>query len=359
VGSNVLNSLKTFKRRLNAIGIGMMQRLGLTSQRPVIVVPYRGYGSNKKICIRGRVLKDRSIITSLYDSRWKTFINNYKRFGSREVSHAQLNITTESHQFDLSTDIEGYYHLNTPLHPPLISQSSKWYPIQINIQCIPGREINKQFSSEFLLPSAHAQFGIISDIDDTILKTDVTSILKLKLLYYTLLENAAGRKSFNEASTFYKKLEYGTADLPYNPVFYVSNSPWNLYDTIEEFLHLNHLPKGPILLRDFGMPYEEKPKDYPGHKHYSILQILDTYPELPFVLIGDSGEKDPYIYQSVASSRPNRIKAIYIRDVRSKRRLKKLSSFIEATQSDMFLFKSFDQALIDAQSRGLMKTSSK
>src|SRR5690606_26141233 len=52
-----------------------------------------------------------------------------------------------------------------------------------------------------------------------------------------------------------------------------------------------------------------------GHKFAQIEQILLTYPRLPFVLVGDSGQEDPKIYREVALRFPGRILAIYIRDV--------------------------------------------
>ena len=41
-------------------------------------------------------------------------------------------------------------------------------------------------------------------------------------------------------------------------------------------------------------PIRNTPANY-KHKHSSIVRILNTYPELPFILIGDSGEKDAYL----------------------------------------------------------------
>jgi len=46
-----------------------------------------------------------------------------------------------------------------------------------------------------------------------------------------------------------------------------------------------------------------------------ITRILDTYPTLPFLLIGDSGQEDPEIYREVVARYPRRILAVYIRDV--------------------------------------------
>ena len=51
-------------------------------------------------------------------------------------------------------------------------------------------------------------------------------------------------------------------------------------------------------------------------KHGRIREILDLHPGLPFVLIGDSGEKDPQIYADIVRAHPGRILAVYIREVR-------------------------------------------
>ena len=124
---------------------------------------------------------------------------------------------------------------------------------------------------------------------------------------------------------------------------------------LEEFLSLNGLPNGPILLRDFGIPYQEHPGNYKGHKHSSIVRILNTYPELPFILIGDSGEKDAYIYWAVAQEFPGRIAATYIRDVRSGRRARRIARFIEKTGADIQMVQDYTQAAGDAARRGLIQ----
>jgi phosphatidate phosphatase APP1 len=48
-----------------------------------------------------------------------------------------------------------------------------------------------------------------------------------------------------------------------------------------------------------------------------IRHLISTYENLPFVLIGDSGEEDPEIYLQAVREHQGRIKAIYIRDVTS------------------------------------------
>jgi phosphatidate phosphatase APP1 len=75
-------------------------------------------------------------------------------------------------------------------------------------------------------------------------------------------------------------------------------------------MELQAIPRGPLLLRDFG-----RSRNKADHKTRSIEAILQTYPELQFVLIGDSGEQDPETYSSLVRSYPKRIRVIYIRSV--------------------------------------------
>lgn len=306
--------------------------LRLGTRLPVTIQAYRGFGSRDYLFMSGRVLRDKSILKDARDTTWRNFINTVKRFNSREINRAELRIHFAGETFELQTDAEGYYtldtHLNTPLPPPPL-EPPFWQKAQVELLSIPGQTVYKKTNTEVLIPGAAASFGIISDIDDTILKTYVTSWLKWRMIYLTILKNAFSRQSFTSVAAFFQALRRGPEGQDYNPFFYVSNSPWNLYDLLEEFLELNQLPRGPIMLRDFGLPYEDRPINYRGHKHEQILRILELYPKLPFILIGDSGEKDTDIYQSVALEHPGRIKAIYIRDVRSLERAQRVQGILK------------------------------
>lgn len=318
-------------------------------------MPYRGYGRSDWVSLRGRVIKDRRIIKDEVNSTWRALINNYKRFNSREVIGARVHIDIAGQHYTTHTDEEGYFVLERPLQQPLLNTDSRWHAARVHLQETPRRKVDVRTTVPILLPHPEASFGFISDVDDTILKTDVTSLLKLRVLYHTFLKTAALRQTFSKAGAFFRSLQQGMAAQPRNPAFYVSNSPWNLYDLLEEFLALNDLPIGPILLRDFGLPYQEHPEGYLGHKHSSILRIIDAYSNLPFVLIGDSGENDPYIYEAVAKARPGRVRAIYIRDVRSLSRANRVRRFIAQTGVDMKLVDNYEEAAKDAAKRGLIQ----
>ena len=96
-----------------------------------------------------------------------------------------------------------------------------------------------------------------------------------------------------------------------NPVFYVSSSPWNLHAFLLAFIRHQDFPLGPVLLRDLlGNRHGRE------QKHTRIREVLDLHPDLSFVLLGDSGEHDPQIYADIVREYPDRILAVYIREVR-------------------------------------------
>ena len=159
-----------------------------------------------------------------------------------------------------------------------------------------------------------ARFGVISDIDDTIVETGATNFLKH---WRTVVANSArSRTAFPGVSHLYRALTKGAGGPETNPIFYVSSSPWNLYDLFESFLALRKIPHGPMFLKDFGLDRDKwLTGGHDGHKLRMIERIMDAHPELSFVLIGDSGQRDAAIYAEAARRHEGRVLAVHIRDV--------------------------------------------
>lgn len=333
--------------------------LSLFGQAPIAVLAYRGYGSRQHIFMQGRVMKNKVVHTTPEDTLWQNLKNNYKRFGSAEIRGAQLEITIGENVFELKTDREGYFHLDEALKIPLSDDDAEWEKAKIRVLRTRRRELNLTSNAEILVPK-QAEFGVISDIDDTILITEVTSLLKLKMIYLTFFKNAAKRQTFHEVEAFFQGLRHGHTGEGKNPIFYVSKSPWNLYDFLEDFIKINDLPKGPLLLRDIGpLPsrflFEQMEQQYRGHKIASTVRILKMYPDLPFILIGDSGEKDTDIYLTIAKAFPEQIKAIYIHDVKEPRRARRIQKIME--QSGVLhiqLVRNYREAALDAAQKGFL-----
>ncbi|NJO87235.1 MAG: App1 family protein [Lewinella sp.] len=165
-------------------------------------------------------------------------------------------------------------------------------------------------------------------------------------------QNAGNRRAFAKVAEFYQALQLGPEQTAQNPFFYLSNSPWNLHDLLEDFLLLNELPAGPMLLRDFGLRYNDQPTKFKGHKVEMLRRILTTYPQLPFILLGDSGEHDTDIYLTAAQEFPRQILHIYIRDVDHNKRAKRIKALIAANSGiSVKLIKSYEAAIEHAREK--------
>uniref|UniRef100_UPI003AB60B2A phosphatase domain-containing protein n=2 Tax=unclassified Winogradskyella TaxID=2615021 RepID=UPI003AB60B2A len=135
----------------------------------------------------------------------------------------------------------------------------------------------------------------------------------------------------------------------------VSHSPWNLYRYLELFLKQNDFPKGPILLRSVSEALKKKELGDKPQKQKEILNLLKTYPDLPFILIGDSGEHDPDIYIEVAEKFPNRILAIYLRSVKHKKKMLRVRRLIENySLTPVLLVENSQQAIEHAREHGFI-----
>lgn len=349
-------SINSLEDKFDYLTDGLKKRLRLND--PIQIVPYRSYGTVKRLYLKGRVLEDKKIAASGdKDTVLNNLVNMYKRFESDEVPKAVLKVTFQDQVHQMVTDEEGYYKINLePTNP--IETSDIWHTVDIELEnaSIPFPEGLKAIS-EVLVPPADAEYGIISDIDDTVVETSATNVLAMSRTVF--LHNARTRLPFAGVSAFYKSLQLGKNGKRNNPFFYVSSSPWNMYDLLTEFMDLNGLPPGPLLLRDFGLQENKlfSSGGHMGHKFKEIENILLTYPKLNFVLIGDSGQEDPGIYQEVVKQYPGRVLAIYIRDVQLPEREQiaiKVREELSIEKVDMLILDNAEEAAEHAAKIGLI-----
>ncbi len=290
-------------------------RKRLDTFKPLQIVPYRSYGTARRVYIKGRVLEDKKIASAAdKDTILNNLVNMYKRFESDEVAGAKLKASFGNEVHEVTTDGEGYFVLDIHPQEPIIA-GSLWHKIALELLDAPIPHDKGIIShAEVMIPPPDAEYGIISDIDDTIVRTGATDLLAMSRT--TFLNNARTRLPFAGVAEFYRSLQLGRNGKRNNPFFYVSSSPWNLYDLLKDFLDLNNIPEGPLLLRDFGINRESVTGgSHMSHKFKEISQIMEAYPHLGFVLVGDSGQEDPLIYQEVVKQFPDRVLAVYIRDV--------------------------------------------
>ena len=317
----------------------------LDARKSYRIVYYRGFGSPTAVWLKGRVLRQPDLDAATYnapgdrDTFWQNILATYRRFNSHEVPGITVRVEAFGQAYTTITDDEGYFDLT--INPPNdLTPGRAWFPVRYSLDGIVQPNPNDSGENQpvvkdgyLMISPPFSQFGVISDIDDTVLVTDATNLLQTAKL--TFLGNAYTRLPFAGIAAFYRALQSGPVTTLFNPIYFVSSSPWNLYDLLVDFFRIQGIPKGPILLRDLSFsPKLLSAEGHHTHKLAMIQKVLDVNPQLPFVLIGDSGQQDPEIYAQVVRENPGRIRAIYIRDVSEDRRDEAVRELIRITDAD-------------------------
>lgn len=317
---------------------------------PVILFPYRGFGNEQEAFLRGRVLEKEEIIhgdkvvsNTLYNNLKKT----WKRYASDEIPGVGVRGILNGAEADSISDHEGYFDLHFKNLDAADLQDG-WHEVELEITNMPfDLDYEPIAVGEVLISEQKNSFGIISDIDDTIIHTDI--INKIRMVLNTIRYDAKNRVAFEGVQELYRQLTHNS----YNPLLFVSGSSYNLYDMLDTFCQLNGIPKAPLMLRDLGISSSQWIKEG-SHtfKTKNIEIILDVYDKLPFILIGDSGELDPEIYLHIHKKYPGRVMAIYIRHVHSDTRKQEIEEMTKDLDIPFLLKKDSHEALEHAKSMG-------
>ena len=276
------------------------------------VIGYRGYATTQRALVLGRVLEHTRIAdANASHARWRNLLAMLQRIDADPLPFAKVCARLGSREAQVVADDEGFVRQWLVAAEQLTA--GEWHSVHLEIVAGPETPVSPHahLPARVLVPSARARLGVISDMDDTVLQSEITSFIRAARLM--LLENARTRLPFPGVAAFYRAIERGARGDESNPIFYVSSSPWNLHDVIADFLDAQEIPVGPMLLRDWDIGRDLiRTREY---KRAQIGEILGTYPTLPFILVGDSGQEDPEIYESLVTEHPGRILAIYIRNV--------------------------------------------
>jgi phosphatidate phosphatase APP1 len=343
-----LPSLYFVKRQFSKLKLWIWIKVGFVKK--VLIQPYAGFGNGKELYMAGRVLADRGIHNSTpEDGFWRNFDKMRRRFFTIVFPGVELEAEFLGKSVQVVTDEEGYFEIKIDLDGESVSEG--WHPVRLRLlHDLLGRSTEVVALGEAYFPASSADYGIISDIDDTILTTGAARLWEM--LKVTFTKNAHTRIPFAGVSEFYEALRRGGDQILSNPIFYVSSSPWNIYDFLMEFLEAHKIPKGPLMLRDLGLSREQLiAGPHRDHKLKQIEHILNVYSNLSFILIGDSGQEDPHIYLEIIQKYPNRILTVYIRDV-SEADLSELAVEYLAQGVELVLVKDTVEAANDALAKG-------
>lgn len=330
-----------------------MHWLGLTRQ--VTIKVYHGYGHVDQMTIYGHVFQFSPLPRKRYR---KSFLRNtwalLRLFMVKPYPNIPVEMTWEGKSYTTKTDKDGFFRFEWKDEPPL---PQGWNEVVVTAR--EGETVIARSTGHLYIPY-NTQYGFISDIDDTFLISHSSNLRKR--LYVLFTQNARTRKPFEGVVDHYQLLAQSntTPEAP-NPFFFVSSSEWNLYDYILEFTTVNHFPKGVFLLSQLKRFSQLLKTGQNNHqtKFTRIVRILENYPKQRFVLLGDSSQQDPYIYEAIVSHFPKQIHAVYIRDVyaRNHKKAADVLQKIEAKGVPCCFFRHSADAILHSRKIGLIGTA--
>ncbi len=270
------------------------------------VVVYPGYAAGAFV-LEGRVIEARGDgPEALDDSWWVNLKRTLRRLINDEQKKVPVRVQLGTGEWRAVTDAEGYFRLESPLPS---GAGAGWQAVEV--ATVRG---DARATGGLLVVPPENTFGIISDLDDTILVSDVSD--KSALVHTTLVVNYAQRQAVAGTAEFYTRLARRNPRPEAAPIFYLSASPRQLHVGIQAFIDKNAFPRGVLITKKVTNDKTSDPlTDQVGYKIGRIEQLLAALPQVRFVLVGDDGEHDPEIYDEIRRRHPERIEAVWIRKV--------------------------------------------
>lgn len=145
------------------------------------IVPYRGFGTRERVVVRGRVLAAKGIRpAAAEDSIWRNLLNTYRRMQSDEVPHARVRVRLGGEEHDVLADEEGHFDLTITPRVPL-SDDTVWHEAELELMepRASGQAGPVRATADVLVPSSRCAYGVISDIDDTVVRSDAMHLLRM------------------------------------------------------------------------------------------------------------------------------------------------------------------------------------
>ena len=259
------------------------------------VLAYCGYGTNQWVRVLARVLlaPPRSRPRDLKTMR------GWRRFLAITAPGVEVVIEVGTRRHVVSTARGGYIDVVLPAE-----LAPGWAHVKLSV------EGTAPSAAPVRIIGDHAQIGVISDIDDTIMITALPR--PFVALWNTFGRHEAARRPVPGMAELYQAI---AADIPDSLVVYVSTGPWNVAPAIDSFLSRHGYQPAPLLLTDWGPTPDAWFRSGREHKRAELKRLIAELPQVSWILVGDDGQHDPELYCEVADAAPDRVRAIAVREL--------------------------------------------
>lgn len=260
------------------------------------IVPFPGYGGDGWLRVLGRVVlvKPRRREPDRYTS-----IRGWRSFTSIPVAGAEIRVTAGGVEHVIRADRGGVIdsRVEARLEPG-------WSTVQLTLD---GSDTIEQ---PVFVVGPEVDFGLVSDIDDTVMVTALPH--PFLAAWNTFVLNEHARRAVPGMAVLYDRLM--TAH-PGSPVVYLSTGAWNIVPTFNRFLSRHLFPRGTFLLTDWGPTPERWFRSGQEHKKASLERLAEEFPHVRWLLVGDDGQHDELRYREFAEAHPENVAAVAIREL--------------------------------------------
>ena len=224
----------------------------------------------------------------------------WRQFFTTQVGFLPVTVEIAGQKVATRTDSNGY--INLLVHDHGLP------PGRYEARIVPA--VGEEVWAPVVVVDPQARIGLVSDIDDTIVVTWLPRMMLAAWNSFVVRTNT--RTKVPGMAEFYAEI---LRDHPNAPVFYLSTGAWNTLPAMQEFIHGTGLPIGPLLMTDWGPTPTGLFRSGQEHKIRQLRNLMITFPNIRWVLVGDDGQHDPHIYGELAREHPQHIAGIAIREL--------------------------------------------
>jgi phosphatidate phosphatase APP1 len=273
-------------------------RLGRRRGLKPTIIPFSGYGGSTWVRVLCRVLLARprpGASTRLENIRgWRSFL-------SIPIDDVDVHVRIGSTEHTVRAGRGGVVDVRIDANLP-----AGWHTATIWTDDV------APVSAPIFIIDSSAQFGLVSDIDDTVM---VTALPRPFLAAWnTFVLNEHARRPVPGMAVLYERF---TREHPGSPVVYLSTGAWNVAPTLSRFLERNLYPAGALLLTDWGPTVDRWFRSGKEHKRSSLERLAEEFPDLAWLLVGDDGQHDEELYGTFSREHPRNVAAVAIRQLTS------------------------------------------
>jgi len=283
--------LARLERRFHAWRERRARGRGLTPS----VTGFPGYGGDGWVRVVGRVL----IAPPVRDKAPGEYasLRGWRSFAAVPVGFAQVRVTIDGVPHDVVADRGGVIDTVLPAQLP-----AGWQTLTLSV------ENGEPVESRVFVVAPEVKFGIISDVDDTVMVTAIPRPLLAAWNSFVVDEHA--RQPVPGMAVMLERL---TRENPGSPVIYLSTGAWNVAPTLMRFMTRHLFPAGSMLLTDWGPTHDRWFRSGREHKETNLRRLAEQFPDIQWLLVGDDGQHDDEIYTQFAVENPGRVAAVAIR----------------------------------------------